>query len=65
MVAALKHYKIPYGTIISGENGLLESMDEKPELTFKINSGLYILEPHLLNEIPKDTFFILLSLLLM
>jgi dTDP-glucose pyrophosphorylase len=57
MVAALKHYKIPYGTIISGENGLLESMDEKPELTFKINSGLYILEPHLLNEIPKDTFF--------
>lgn len=57
LVAALKHYKIPYGTIISGENGLLESMDEKPELTFKINSGLYILEHHLLNEIPKDTFF--------
>jgi len=30
---------------------------EKPELTFKINSGLYILEPHLLDEIPENSFF--------
>ncbi len=57
IVAALKHYPIPYGTIETGENGKLLSLTEKPELTFKINSGMYILEPHLLNEIPKDEFF--------
>jgi dTDP-glucose pyrophosphorylase len=57
MVAALKHYKLSYGSIISGKDGLLEAIDEKPELTFKINAGVYILEPHLLNDIPADTFF--------
>ncbi len=57
IVAALKHYKIPYGTLESGINGELLALSEKPELTFKINSGLYILEPHLLNEIPENQFF--------
>ena len=57
IVAALKHYPIPYGTIETGENGSLESLIEKPELTFKINSGMYILEPHLLNEVPNNEFF--------
>lgn len=57
LVAALKHYKIPYGTVKTGYNGMLEEMQEKPELTFKINAGLYILESHLLNEIPQDKFF--------
>lgn len=57
IVAALKHYPIPYGTIESGENGQLLNLIEKPELTFKINSGMYILEPHVLTEIPENTFF--------
>lgn len=58
VVAALKTYSIPYGTIITGENGLLESIQEKPSLTFKINTGLYILEPSVLDEIPDDFFHI-------
>jgi len=57
VIAALKNYAIPYGTIDTGENGKLLSLNEKPNLTFKINSGMYILEPHLLNEIPINTFF--------
>lgn len=57
IVAALKHYSIPYGTIETSENGELVSLSEKPELTYKINSGMYILEPHLLKEIPKNDFF--------
>ncbi|MBA7584800.1 UTP--glucose-1-phosphate uridylyltransferase [subsurface metagenome] len=57
IVAALKHYPIPYGTIESGEKGQLISILEKPELTFKINSGMYILEPDLLNEIPPNELF--------
>ena len=57
IVAALKHYPISYGTIETGENGKLIQLIEKPELTFKINSGMYILEPHLLNELPKNQFY--------
>ena len=57
IVSALKHYPIPYGTIETGSNGMLKELKEKPELTFQINSGMYILESHLLNEIPENEFF--------
>lgn len=57
LVAALKNYNIPYGTIDTTEGGLLVSLNEKPNLNFKINSGFYVLEPHLLDEIDEDVFF--------
>lgn len=57
VVAALKHIPISYGTIETGPNGKLIQLIEKPEFTFKINSGMYILEPHLIDEIPESNFF--------
>jgi len=63
VVAALKHFHLSYGTIETGENGKLIQLIEKPELTFKINSGMYILEPHLINEIPVDRCFHLTELI--
>lgn len=63
MVSALKHYKIPYGTINTGVNGVLESMSEKPELTYQINTGVYILEPHVLDSIPENSFYHITSLI--
>lgn len=57
IVSVLKHYDIPYGTIETGDNGFLHSLKEKPELMFQINSGIYILEPELLSEIPENSFF--------
>ena len=57
VVSAMKSFFIPYGTLETGVNGLLESIHEKPELTFKINTGMYILEPHLINEIPSDRMY--------
>jgi dTDP-glucose pyrophosphorylase len=57
IIAALKHLILPYGTVETGENGHLLEIKEKPEVTFKINSGMYILEPHLLDEIPKNKFY--------
>lgn len=58
VVAAVKTFSIPYGTIQTKEDGLLESIEEKPNLSFKINTGLYILEPSLLDNIPDDFFHI-------
>jgi len=55
IVAALKHFPIAYGTIETGNNGNLTGLTEKPEVTFKINTGMYILEPHLIDEIPGGT----------
>ena len=57
VVAALKHYQIPYGTIRTETGGRLISIDEKPEITYQINSGLYILEPETLKLVPENTFY--------
>lgn len=57
VVSAMKNFFIPYGTLETGVDGLLESIHEKPELTFKINTGMYILEPHLIDEIPSDRIY--------
>lgn len=56
-VAAIKNYAIPYGTLETGNHGRLKSLQEKPDITFKINTGMYILEPHLINEIPENQFY--------
>lgn len=63
IVAALRHYPIPYGTVETGANGKLERLTEKPELTFKINSGMYILEPHLIEEIPSTGLYHITNLI--
>lgn len=63
LIAALRHFSIPYGTLETGKNGKLISLAEKPELTFKINSGMYILEPHLIDQIPHNKFFHLTHLI--
>lgn len=63
VVSALKHYPIPYGTIETGKNGVLSKLTEKPELVFQINSGMYILESHLLKEIPENEFYHITTLI--
>ncbi len=57
IVTALKNIVVPYGVIHSSENGRIHSMEEKPKLSYFVNTGMYILSPELLQEIPGDTFF--------
>jgi dTDP-glucose pyrophosphorylase len=57
IVAALKHYAIPYGILETGGDGCLSELVEKPEYTYKINSGMYILNSNVLSDIPENAFF--------
>ncbi len=57
LVSSLKTHEIPYGTLKVGQNGQLLEIDEKPTMNYFINAGLYLLEPHVLHEIPDNTFF--------
>lgn len=57
IIAALLQNSIAYGTLETGNDGLLISLKEKPEFTHKINSGVYILEPEVLQMIPNDRLF--------
>ena len=57
IVTMVKSFKIPYGVIETGEDGLLKALSEKPELTFQVNTGVYILNPSCIDEIPEGEFF--------
>lgn len=57
IVSALKNIVVPYGVIHSKENGTVVSMEEKPKLSYFVNTGMYVLNPDLIEKIPKDTFF--------
>lgn len=57
IVTMVKSFKIPYGVIETGEDGLMIGLKEKPEQTYQVNTGVYILNPELINEIPKGEFF--------
>ncbi len=57
IVTMVKTFKIPYGVIETGEDGLMTSLSEKPELTYQVNTGVYILNPSCIDEIPEREFF--------
>lgn len=60
VVAAVKDLQIPYGNLVVEKANGVESVtriEEKPEFVFRVNTGVYILEPQLLAEIPNDTFY--------
>lgn len=57
IVTTVKSFKIPYGVIETGEDGLMVALSEKPELTFQVNTGVYILNPSCIDEIPEGEFF--------
>jgi len=57
IVTMIKSFKMPYGVIETGEDGLMTDLKEKPEQTYQVNTGVYILNPELINEIPEGQFF--------
>lgn len=57
IVTMVKSFKIPYGVIETGEDGLMTALKEKPEQTYQVNTGVYILNPELIEEIPQGEFF--------
>ena len=57
LVVSLKHYNIPYGICEIENGGLLKKIEEKPEYSFLVNTGMYIINHKLLKYIPKDEFY--------
>lgn len=48
MICSLKNFTIPYGVVNIGENGAIESMEEKPNMSFFTNTGCYFVEPEVI-----------------
>lgn len=55
MVCSLKNFVIPYGVVEMGEDGNIAQMKEKPKLSFFTNTGYYIVEPEVIEELEADT----------
>lgn len=54
MVCSLKNFRIPYGIIHLADQGTIKSMEEKPTISFFTNTGCYIVEPEVIEEIPEN-----------
>lgn len=57
IVASLLNHTIPYGVCEIKEGGELKSIIEKPQYDYLVNTGMYLLEPHVLKFIPENKFF--------
>jgi len=56
LVTSLKNYTIPYGVVNIDGDGRVESLSEKPEMSFLVNTGVYLLNPEVLALIPREKF---------
>ena len=50
MICAYKNINIPYGVVDIRENGIIKEMKEKPLLSFLTNTGIYIVEPEVVDD---------------
>jgi dTDP-glucose pyrophosphorylase len=57
LVASAKQFNIPYGICELNGSGSLERIQEKPEYNFLVNTGLYVLNPTVIDLIPDDGLF--------
>ena len=51
MICAYKNISIPYGVVEMGVNGKIEGMKEKPEISILTNTGIYLVEPSVLDDV--------------
>lgn len=57
IVSSLQHHQIPYGVVDFKAGGEVTGIREKPEFSFPINTGVYVLERECLDYIPPDEVF--------
>ena len=47
---------IPYG-VVEVEDYKIKTIIEKPKKSYNVNAGVYVIEPDVISQIPKDTFY--------
>ncbi len=57
LISSMKNFTIPYGVCEIQRGGILKNIHEKPEHDFLVNTGMYILEPAVLADIPTNHFY--------
>jgi NDP-sugar pyrophosphorylase family protein len=65
IIGSFQRYTIPYGVLKFSKDGFLDSISEKPEYDFTVNTGIYVLNTEVIDLIPKDKFFHITDLITM
>jgi len=53
VLGAVQNVRIPYG-VLKADNGLLETIIEKPEYNFIVNAGIYLFEPEIFELLDEN-----------
>ncbi|MBQ7942111.1 MAG: NTP transferase domain-containing protein [Muribaculaceae bacterium] len=57
-VAVTPHVvSVPFGVLVSDENGNVKGLEEKPVYSYYINAGIYIIKRELLTLIPRNRYY--------
>lgn len=54
MICAYKNISIPYGVVEMGINGTIKDMREKPLMSFLTNTGIYLVEPEVIEDMEDN-----------
>ncbi|UCD54953.1 MAG: NTP transferase domain-containing protein [Candidatus Omnitrophota bacterium] len=57
ILSPIQHYKIPYGVVEFKQGGEVKTIIEKPEYTFTVNAGIYVLSKESLQFMPERSRF--------
>ena len=57
VVGTIQHHQIPYGIISFKKKGGIQKIEEKPEIDFTVNTGVYVFSKNVLKLIPKGKMF--------
>lgn len=57
VVSSIQHHVVPYGVLNFEKGGIVSSIEEKPEYTFCINTGVYVVEKACLRHIKQNQVF--------
>jgi dTDP-glucose pyrophosphorylase len=57
IVASVKNYNVPYGVCEIENGGTLREIREKPNFSFLVSTGMYVVNASVLNIIPEGQFY--------
>ena len=50
-------HTVPYGVVETNSCGTVSEITEKPVVSWRVNAGIYVIEPDVIARIPSDTSF--------
>jgi dTDP-glucose pyrophosphorylase len=63
LVTSMQHHTIPYGVCETENSGKLKNIKEKPEFDFLVNTGMYLMNPEIIELIPQNRSFDIIELI--